>query len=222
MVYHVYNPYSPKTTEERLRIKFAQESWDKYRGDVFDLFIKTEDTIPYFGWVIDEAVNQLIPDDIVVFTNMDTIFCPRTMYSIGTALASFRACESSRWDIRKPNWGVIDNCLEGKSHPGHDIFAFRVSWWHQIKERFTIPEMLLSYEAWDCALALMVNWTGNHRFLKPIVYHQMHNANWTRHRWEQPNKQNLINFFKWLDLNKRLESTLEELPHFKPAYAQLH
>lgn len=139
-------------------------------------------TIPYIRDIIDFGVNRERNSDIAVYTNAD--ICVRSdcaaviaaMMQETDALYSFR--RDFREDFLRPK---PDAEIErGEDYSGSDLYAFRVSWWRS--HRPTMPDMLVSREAWDAVLRVIIDSTNpeGKTCVHNLIYHRLHDSVWQR------------------------------------------
>lgn len=178
MYWHIYSYYSATDPIERARNDEAKRSWEEHWPDVRDApFIEDSPVaripdeplaVPFVGELLNGVAND---NDVILLTNMDTIVGNQTLGVIERTLnRSLPATCSSRWDI--------DANGKEHRHPGHDLFAFRKSWWPQ---ESPVNEMLIAYEGWDWLLFQEIK----NELRDPIVWHRQHQQFWYQNRLQK-------------------------------------
>lgn len=166
--------------------------------------------LPYLKDVIDRGYSKAGQDDYVVLTNADSCLPIETPHAIRAALAQAPCAYSPRIDVNEwKTYGWVD--LAGKpTYAGTDLFAFRASWWTENRDR--MPDMLLACEGWDFVLRKLMQTSGGIQIEPPVVYHERHDAFWSRHRENPGQKYNCELGRKWA-LENGYESDLHPGPY---------
>jgi hypothetical protein len=135
--------------------------------------------VPYLRDVIDHGCSD--PDcsdaDIVMFVNSDCSFLPESVDEVRNKLQNVPCCFSRRIDVDGGAHSLRRADLEGKPiHPGADLFAFRVGWWHAAKHE--LPDFLIGYDAFDPVVRWWMWEHGDAEIRPPVIYHQRHPSRW--------------------------------------------
>lgn len=134
--------------------------YSRYRRDARELGDKRD--LPYLKDVLEFALHgagtgPLSDEDIVVFTNDDTILHPETHQAVMTTLAVADAGCSSRIDIQRfaeAPLGAPPKDRHDLRYIGRDLFCFRARWLRKHWEE--LPDYLLGAAGWDIGLTAMI------------------------------------------------------------------
>lgn len=191
---NVLDWFAGSDPESRRRHAFARETRAEYSGDIEQLeltrYTRTSDQtikdtrkLPYLKDILDAGAADRPGNDVVIFCNADTCFCPETVSAIRDALKLYPAICCGRHDIRgklveKMKLGLAQ--ARGEEYPGVDLFAMTVDFWHKIRDE--IPDLLIACEGWDFVLWKTFEGHGGKR-VAPLVYHEWHDPFWAS--WDQ-------------------------------------
>jgi len=191
-IIHLWSDYSPSDDDTKRRYHVASLSWQKqpwieYPVNQLSRWWREEGiALPYFRDLFDSGISGKSPQDIVVFTNRDTIVRSDATLQIISKLQQTTACYGYRIDyghkLMKPP--ADSEFSKGQLYPGSDLVAFRVSWWTANRHR--MPDMVLSFEASDPVLRQLVDETnpGMSNEVIGIIAHERHYS-----RWEDANNR---------------------------------
>lgn len=128
-----------------------------------------------------------VPDDqIIVFTNADTVFSATITDRLTKLFADgAKAVHAHRRDFPKLDRLLMDDEIaQGAHYQGSDLFAFYASWWRAHAAEF--PDMVMGAESWDHIMREMVKKYYGVELVNAI-YHERHES-----FWEKPgNRENL-------------------------------
>lgn len=190
-----------EATHERRRVMNARTTWDRLQNGDADAgvakadwriaFHVLQDTdrssadlgdfrrLPYIKDVIDFAAKCARHDDeILVFTNADTLILPDAPAAIREKLAAGDCCYSRRIDVSSGEYPYTrEQLTRYPRHVGADLFAFRVGWWKQHRDEF--PDLLLACEGWDwVARQILKRHNPAAEIDPPVIYHERHAPVW--------------------------------------------
>lgn len=206
-VYHLVQTYEPKG-ETAIRVKKAMESWKPFYDTrlIVPLHIESHTfernarhigenrEIPYLKDVLKAGNNKIGPDDLLVFTNDDTVLHPDSLWLAweytrkNGCVASFRFSPKAVPDLHQ---SYAKLAQEYQQHPGRDLFGFTKRWLRNNFQR--IPDYVLGWSDWDSTLGTLMRLTcgrdvNAHNWLLPdprvdlpmgLVWHEDHKAPWT-------------------------------------------
>ena len=216
--FHVVERHTQRSAEDDARVMTAVRSWiELYKtGRMVPCHLWEYDyprsarqlgdrrDLPYFKDVIAEGLTRAKPDDVLVWTNDDTVLHPaviaaldeklRTVPCVGSFRVNFdRVSEAdlkeSPTTLLQRGEKNIDGSL--RMDLGRDLFAWRKSW--LIEHWLEIPDFLLGELEFDIVMAVMVRkeagvFTDKRNVLqvmpqceldKGLVLHQKHQRQWT-------------------------------------------
>lgn len=221
-IIHALERHTYGTTEARLRIQTAIKSWEYLynRGEMVPMHytsyrrtsadVGDDRALPFWKDVVAYALTAANLQDIIVFTNDDTILHPDTPLIVRRELQRHQAVVSHRCEYNAqtpPMLGMGAPLFRSMSIKsiGRDLFAFRVQWlidhWHEI------PDFLLAAPAWDIVLAGLIRttqgatgiqkgkWDQCWEFEIPSGYvaHIWHDPVWNTQKCQRESKANAYN-----------------------------
>lgn len=186
------------------RVKRAQSTWRSleatyrwkvvyasgYNRDARQIGEKRD--LPFIKDVIQYGLDRCSHDDVLVFTNDDTILAPHTPDEINRTLAASVALSSNRSDL---NSFVANLPREPHtSHIGRDLMAFKASWLRRNIDM--LPDYLIGICDWDIGMAAQIRWLAGEEWsiktsstpmiscelLPGSVFHEKHEPTWTDDR----------------------------------------
>ena len=201
-IVHAWNDYAYRQPDANYRHGIAKESWEQEykKGRWIPCPIPDAQTtrnaqrvgeqkpLPFINDIINLAAEQAQPDDLICLTNDDTIFVNNITERLLTTEPPFW---SSRWEHSKVN-GPLDPVSIKKNswkHVGADVFVFTKRWWMQYGGEF--PDMIISREAWDLVLRVLINLKGGHEE-DALCAHIIHSPEWHSHEHRE-SVSNLFN-----------------------------
>ena len=118
------------------------------------------------------------PEDIILITNSDICVAEDMGVQIVDSVNKFGSAFTHRYDFSVPidEPKSIPEILKGCWYPGSDLFAFSVSWWHDLGNKL-FPDMLLGREGGDCVLRNLIKKTGGTE-IHSRTYHEDHVSDW--------------------------------------------
>lgn len=132
--------------------------------------------VPLVTDLINKASELCELNDLIVLTNDDTVFVTGISERI-LEEGKEGPFWGSRYEHKKITHDITPASIRvgAYKHCGADIFVFRKSWW--LEHRNKIPDMILSFEAWDLVLRMLIDETGG-RSVDGLVAHEIHNPFW--------------------------------------------
>lgn len=120
--------------------------------------------------------------DIACYTNSDICVRSDCALLIASLMQETDALYSHRRDFNQDFYAPKpDSEIEkGDDYIGADLFAFRVSWWKQHRDK--MPDLLLGREFWDCALRTLMDATSppEKALAHNLIYHRRHPSTWEK------------------------------------------
>lgn len=171
-IFHCVERHSIKDAVELARKRHAWESWNvlyKYHGVIpkhyseysrSALGIGDNLDLPYLKDVLACGMKDAGLDDIIVWTNDDTVLHPSVCKVLREHLKTYPAVSSHRCEfkVRPPSlrytpeqWARAN---VNKAHNGRDLFAFKKSWLVQHWDE--IPDFILGASEFDVFLTVMI------------------------------------------------------------------
>lgn len=183
--------YTPRDQDESERITFADNQrmrltqhdtsialWDLG----LDAGANTPDgKPPFIADVLNcaEQVSRSLPDDIIVYANVDVAPVIEAGSVIRAAVQKFGCYFSPRVDVQAFTPLRLSDLPRFGTYCGADLFAFSREWWHHNRE--LIPNLHIGFEGWDFILKVLMLRAGfGAAAFPPVLYHQRH-----RPRWEE-------------------------------------
>jgi len=211
VLFHVFNDYDRMDEGNQHRHMLARLTWEKtYNANhlwmsypVHDrmltrssLSVGEKRSTPFIKDVINMAAHEARPEDILCFTNDDTLMLEGFTQTITDTLKGHSSLWGARWELpmgAEQKWGNP----KGYKHCGADVFAFTKQWW--IENEKEIPDFLIGYECWDLFLKGLIEMTGGVQ-LEGLVAHFIHQPVWhsAEHREGPGNLHNRKLFQQWL------------------------
>lgn len=170
---HCVERHPHTSNEARIRTLTAIKSWEylyntgqmvpmhysRYRRDSSE--VGDDRKLPFWKDVIAYGLTAANTQDIIVFTNDDTILHPQVAVAVRRALQTTSAVSSHRCEYmlnQPPNLNPNAPLFRESSKTiGRDLFAFRVPWlvehWHEI------PDFIIGAPAWDIIMAMLIRHT---------------------------------------------------------------
>jgi hypothetical protein len=190
-----------EATHERRRVMNARATWDRLANGDADRGVAKADwsiafhvlqdgqrssaglgdprRLPYIKDVIDFAAGKARHDDeILVFTNADTVILPDAPAEVRKKLADGDCCYSRRVDVSSGDYPYTrEQLTRYPRHCGADLFAFRVGWWKQHRDEF--PDLLIGCEGWDwVARRILERHNPGAEIDPPVICHERHSPVW--------------------------------------------
>lgn len=137
---------------------------------------------PFVKDIIQHGMNLAAPGDRVVATNRDTCMVRKTTNVLRNWEAE--AAYGVRQDIFYPideTGAVLDDISNiGRFHCGADLMSITPEWWAKWKD--WLPDLVLSYEAWDLMAREMFRETqpGQEVEIRYLCYHEYHDTFWAQ------------------------------------------
>lgn len=187
---HVYSDYDHRSDDAEYRFRIAQLSWGREYKSTEWLTVPVHDSTllrnaisiaekkpsPFLKDVIGRAAEIAGDDDIIVFTNDDTNFCPDFSVRIRQCLTQHESLWGSRQELASISQAPTqEDMAKGYKHCGADVFAFRKSWWTKYRSR--VPDFLLSFECWDLSFRTLIELTGGIE-VEGLCAHHIHQPYW--------------------------------------------
>lgn len=210
-LFHVWNDYDRDDGGNLHRHTLAKQTWSKTYATnpnwvPYPVHIKMLNRssreigenrfTPYVKDAINLAASEARPEDILVFTNDDSLMLERFTEIILENVPKHGAIWCPRWELppaSEQKWGNP----HGYKHCGADVFAFTKKWWSENEPNF--PDHLISFEAWDLNLRMLIDMTGGIQ-VERAVAHYIHDPVWhsPEHREGVGNLHNRKLFQQWL------------------------
>ncbi len=211
VMFHVWNDYDRTDDGNQHRHGLSKLTWEKqYNANpawvsypVHDRMLNRSSlnvgerrSTPFIKDVIGMAAHEARPEDILVFTNDDSLMLPEFTEIIKSTVGGISAIWGARWELptgAEQKWGNP----KGYRHCGADVFAFTKQWWSENEKNF--PDFLIGYEAWDLCLRMLIEMTGGIQ-VEGLVAHFIHQPVWhsAEHREGPGNIHNRRLFQQWL------------------------
>lgn len=149
--------------------------------------------LPFLRDLLDIAMRQTTPDDLICFTNDDVLAAP------GLTDVLFhveKAAWASRHEfLRLPELPTCSDIICARKHCGCDLFAMTPAWWRSNRESY--PDMLVGCEAVDLILRNLMRETGGIE-LHAALAHEDHIGHWQRNRGDPSARHNRRLAEEWL------------------------
>lgn len=213
-VWHVTERHKTNNPDAERRTLQAESSWVELykRGEMKPCHVwryprsakdmgDTRD-LPYLKDVLCEGLTKCRDNDIVLWTNDDTILHEQAIEACLKVLSKTDACGSFRVNFDKGKIPKTDGDISkiraaGKFDLGRDLFAFRSSW--LIRNWHSIPDFLLGEMEFDLVLAVLIRKLAGQATTKvnlhePLpaceiergyVLHEMHVRSWVTKEHEK-------------------------------------
>ncbi len=193
MVIHVHSKFSPTDAGTIRRHKVAQLSWlsQPWHEKPFshtDLPRSWQEggrALPYVKDLFHAGCLGEQDSDIIIYTNADTIMRSDAVPQIVNCLQQSEACYTYRTDFHHTLFKPPPDAdfAKGIPYAGSDLVAFRARWWR--KHRHLMPDMILSFEAWDAVIRQLVEETNPNtdNRVPGIIAHERHGG---ASHWENP------------------------------------
>jgi hypothetical protein len=211
ILFHVWNDYDRNDDGNLHRYRLARATWEKTYAQnsmwmshpVHDnaltrssLNIGEKRRTPFLKDVIDAAASEARQDDILVFTNDDSLMLEGFTETILREVVAHRAIWGARWEL-PPNGEQQWANPKGYKHCGADVFAFTKQWWEENAQN--VPDHLVSFECWDLNFRMLIESTGGVS-VDGLVAHFIHEPLWhsSEHREGVGNLHNRKLFQQWL------------------------
>ncbi len=207
---HFWSTHTSKDAETERRNRFAEHTWDLHYalGDVIPFPItdamlsrssKTEvgDTrpLPYLKDILNWGAEVAQPEDLVIFTNMDTCVTPDLPRQLRDTFTFRKLTAGFAWrhNFYTPITTQLRVCDQGFKDGGVDLVAFYPEWWREVREY--MPDMLLACEAWDWCLRLIVaeSQPDCQTDIDNLIYHEWHDAPWRDSTFRLMNPGQVVN-----------------------------
>jgi glycosyltransferase involved in cell wall biosynthesis len=190
---HVYSDYPVSNPDAVRRHNYALKTWE-YQYDkgnmismpVPDSFFKRSSkdlgdskAAPFVKDIIEAGMVLATPGDRVVMTNRDTCLVRDTTERLLSRQEE--ASYAVRQDFFNPiaeSAAVFRDISHGQLHCGADLVSISPEWWAKWKS--WLPDLVLSYEAWDLMVREIFAETqpGQNPQIVETVYHEYHDTFW--------------------------------------------
>lgn len=113
--------------------------------------------LPFLKDVLSYGISLANPNDIILFTNDDTIIHPRLPDLLRRVMSNRGATMSHRCEYKGINFDEVLNVRmfkEGTKHWGRDLFAFTIPWLRDHWDR--IPDYVMGAPFWDLILTVLI------------------------------------------------------------------
>jgi hypothetical protein len=159
--------------------------------------IGDERGLPLLKDILAEGLTKAGRDDVIVWTNDDSILHPGILPALSALLRAVDACGSMRLNfdpgsVPPLNSKLSDVVAQGKPDLGRDLFAFRKSW--LVRQWPLIPDMFLGELEFDLVLTALIRkhigiTSDRLNILEPCdacelprgyVLHERHSPAWVR------------------------------------------
>lgn len=205
----------PKPDERRQR---AEASWTDFkRISAFTPKRTAKDIgdsrpLPYWKDLIETAMQEANPGDIICWTNDDNVLHPQLADAIRRHVAIWGVCLSHRREFKHGIPSLTDSphdwVEKSEWHMGYDLAAFSVDW---LNEWFAdLPDIIIGAEQGDLYVAAMVFrtkgflWRPNVQERTPclelppgLVAHEHHLSLWATQPNSPANQYNRRIFREW-------------------------
>lgn len=148
--------------------------------------------LPFVRDLIEAAVLDVAPSDIIVLCNADIGFVEGLTGRILEGVQRHGCAFAHRWDFygsalsrRQPRYE--SDLKQAQWYPGSDFFAFTPAWW--AKHGSIFPDMLWGREAWDMVLRNLMKKTGTEE-LHNAIWHERHLSPWEQNKRLAGNEHN--------------------------------
>lgn len=171
-LFHCVEQHTEKNRSETVRKAQAQKSWEPlYAQGVIRCCLEEEHyprtardigekrKLPYLKDVLNLAMKQAQPDDIIFFTNDDIVLHPELPELLRFHVGVYECCSASRCEFKgRPmppmNRPPSEFAQLGNPHMGRDLFAFTKRWleshWQEM------PDFILGASEFDLCMATMI------------------------------------------------------------------
>lgn len=228
-IIHVWQHSGRLSDDAKRRNSLARESWlkaystghwierrldDNILTRTADKVIQGETrALPFIKDILKYGIFGVPNDQIICFTNADTIFSLTITEKILQLFSDGAiAIHGHRKDFPRLDYLLSDEDIpKGEHYIGTDIFCFSAGWWRQHANEF--PDMVAGSEGFDRILRDMIKKYHGPEIMNAI-YHERHESPWERERLTRPSNiwnRNLAR--KWLKANNL---PLEELEFPEP------
>lgn len=227
-LWHVTERHKTDNSDSERRMVQAEDSWVElykrlemkpchvWRYPRSSKAIGDSRDLPFLKDILCAGLTMCRNDDVVVWTNDDTILHPEVCDSVLSILSKTDACSSFRVNFDKGKLPQLDLAPEkiralGKFDLGRDLFAFKASW--LIRNWNYIPDFFLGELEFDLVLAVLIRKMAGQATTKADIHepnpacelergyllHEMHTRGWvTKEHEKSPAKlwnQNLCRSF---------------------------
>jgi glycosyltransferase involved in cell wall biosynthesis len=191
---HVYSDYAAKDPGAIRRHNYALKTWEhqyEVEGNMIPLPLQDENfarsskdlgdskAAPFVKDIIEAGMLVAAPGDRVVMTNRDTCLVRDTTERLlKTDLDAVYAVRQDFFNPISETAAVMKNISHGHLHCGADLVSISPEWWSKWKS--WIPDLVLSYEAWDLMVREIFAETqpGQNPQMTEMVYHEYHETFW--------------------------------------------
>ncbi len=155
--------------------------------------LKDTRRLPFLRDLLDMAMRNASPLDLIVFTNDDVVFAPGLSE---TLLHVEHAAWASRHEfVRLPTLPTCLDIILGRKHCGADLFAMTLYWWRYNRRNW--PDMVIGCEAVDLVMRKLMQATGGVE-LHAAIAHEEHASWWLSHREDPAAQHNRRLAADWL------------------------
>ncbi len=230
MIYHVVNTYRGFNQLDQERLARASDSWHKeYQNGCLipnavaldDLprtsksYLNDSRELPFVRDLIDKCKWKK-PNDFIMITNADTVFCQDTglmfcAYLYGSP--GINAIYSHRKNFDKPirKQLTFDQLMKrGEKFVGIDLVCFSKQWWTENQDNY--PDLLLGCEGWDWVFKFLIKRPTFYE----VIYHEQHGTpEWLNDRKYGISQQwNRANCWLWGNRQSNIEEIRRDWPIF--------
>lgn len=156
---HVVQRYQHRSPDAYCRFDFARQTWDmkRFGWELFEIwdtdrdssYIDPEFKIPFLKDLWGMAIDSMSEDDVLVYTNDDTVLRPGVHQLLKMWVNRSGACCGMRNNF-DPKLGLSPqdmNLSNTAIDYGRDVFAFKVWWLRKHWDR--IPDVIIGTSEWD-------------------------------------------------------------------------
>ena len=203
----VYSAHAPKDEDTIARNKAARFSWDFHFSTAEMVEVPFEqDGLPKIRDILDHACALALPEDIVVYANLDAGLTTTAVEKLTEGLARGNGVTfcGNRSLYPQPR-RLYKSILQCKPMGGIDIIAMTPAWWKLHRDR--MPDMFIGREAWDnCFQALAMEWADGYAsadimfapgrwreskaFTDDVCWHTEHAPRWQQERESDTSRHN--------------------------------
>jgi len=181
-ILHVYTDYEPTHGEDARKVAAAKASWAKQPWkelpvrdeELPHLWVERSKMLPLVSDLIDFAVERAGPDDVIAFTNADSIVRSDTCAVITQKLSEVDAAWCPRRDYYRKLEQLPDEAFtsEGTPHDGVDMVCFRPRWWQAY--RAEMDGFIVGQPFWDWIFRRLIqdSHTGKETKLEDLIAHE--------------------------------------------------
>jgi glycosyltransferase involved in cell wall biosynthesis len=193
---HTFSDYPVIKADQIRRHNYALKTWEfQYgKGVMIPYALRDSDfrrsskdlgdskPAPFVKDIIQHGMALAAPGDRVVVTNRDTCMVRNTTEVLRSldAEAAYGVRQDIFYPIEETTAVLDDISTTGRFHCGADLMSISPEWWAKWKD--WVPDLVLSYEAWDLMAREIFKETqpGVEVEIKHLVYHEYHETFWAQ------------------------------------------